>query len=313
MSKEYVKNSIWLVLAEGIKIYFSNIDKIVLYMLFPVFGQIIGIALTFGLALGFADRIVAHVNNPLHALIFVMLLALPGLLIFCKAFWEFMVAYVALNSMTEGAINTGKIYDIASHKEVATRRTFQYVMFLVIVGILSSLATSIFFIIPGFVLWIYFILVYQIFTFEPELAIPEIFQKSFTLIKGNWWRTFLLLAILTFFSIYIITEGITVIFDYINLTDKVSSIFNFISYQIPLDLVNKALVYFGKQIITPDMISKSIFYSVLSFIVTGLTLPIRSICWTIWYKNLSSLNGKTTQTQKKTKRQKRDKIEKEDF
>lgn len=306
MSKLGIKNSVWFVLAESIKIYFSNIDKFFLYMLFPVFGQIIGIVLTFSLSLGFADKIVAKTDNPLHALLLVLLLAIPGLLIFVKAFWEYMIAYVALNSMTEGALNTGKVYDIPSHKQVATQRTFQYVFFLIIVGVLSSLATSIFFIIPGFVLWIYFILVYQTFTFESDLSVPEIFKRSFILVRGNWLRTFIILAILTFFSIYIITEGVTVVFDYINITDKVCSLFNFISYQIPLDLTNKVLVYFKYQIITPDMISKWIFVSILSFIVSGLTLPIRSITWTLWYKSLCEKKIETEKAERKSKRSKKE-------
>ena len=45
MSKYKMKNSIWFVLFEGLKIYFSNIDKFILYMLFPVLGQVLGIAL----------------------------------------------------------------------------------------------------------------------------------------------------------------------------------------------------------------------------------------------------------------------------
>ena len=49
MSKYEIKNSIWAVLAESIKIYFTNIDKFLVYMLFPVFGQIIVITLALGL------------------------------------------------------------------------------------------------------------------------------------------------------------------------------------------------------------------------------------------------------------------------
>ena len=307
MSKQGVKNSIFTVLAEGIKIYFSNIDKFFVYMLFPVFGQIIGIVLTFGLSLGFAEKIVAKTDNPWHALILVLLLAVPGLLIFCKAFWDLMVAYVALNSMTDGAINTGKVYDIPSHNEVATRRAFQYITFLVVIGLISSVASSIFFIIPGFILWIYFILVYQVFTFEEGLSIPEIFKRSFILVRGNWLRTLILMVILAFFSIFIITEGITVIFDYLNLTDKISTLFNFITYQIPLDLTNKVLSYFKYPIITPDMISKSIFISILSFIVSGLTLPIRSICWTLWYKSLCNKKDEINKSEKKARRKRQEK------
>lgn len=291
MSKYKLKNSIFFILWEGIKIYFSNIDKFLLYMLFPVFGQVIGIALSFGLSLGFADKVVQKADSPAVALLMILLLAIPGLLIFAKAFWDYMVAYVALNSMTEGAVTTGKVYDLASHNEVATQRGWKYIGFLIILSVLMSLGSSIFFIIPGFVLWIYFILVFQIFTFEPDLSITDIFKRSFLLVKGNWARTFILMAVLAFFSMYILTEGITVVFDYLNLTASASSIFNFISNLIPLDLVNKILVHANKPIITNEMISKTIFVSVLGMIISGLTLPIRSICWSLWYKNLSDVKG----------------------
>lgn len=291
MSKYKLKNSIFFILWEGIKIYFSNIDKFLLYMLFPVFGQVIGIALSFGLSLGFADKVVQKADSPAVALLMILLLAIPGLLIFAKAFWDYMVAYVALNSMTEGAVTTGKVYDLDSHNEVATQRGWKYIGFLIILSVLMSLGSSIFFIIPGFVLWIYFILVFQIFTFEPDLSITDIFKRSFLLVKGNWARTFILMAVLGFFSMYILTEGITVVFDYLNLTASASSIFNFISNLIPLDLVNKILVHVNQPIITNEMISKTIFVSVLGMIISGLTLPIRSICWSLWYKNLSDVKG----------------------
>lgn len=291
MSKYKLKNSIFFILLEGIKIYFSNIDKFLLYMLFPVFGQVIGIALSFGLSLGFADKVVQKADSPAVALLMILLLAIPGLLIFAKAFWDYMVAYVALNSMTEGAVTTGKVYDLDSHNEVATQRGWKYIGFLIILSVLMSLGSSIFFIIPGFVLWIYFILVFQVFTFEPDLSITDIFKRSFLLVKGNWARTFILMAVLSFFSMYILTEGITVVFDYLNLTASASSIFNFISNLIPLDLVNKILVHANQPIITNEMISKTIFVSVLGMIISGLTLPIRSICWSLWYKNLSDVKG----------------------
>lgn len=289
MSKYQVRNSVWFMLAESIRIYFSNIDKFFIYMLFPVFGQVIGIILTFALSLGFAPKIIERVESPSMALLFVLLLALPGLLIFVKAFWEYMVAYVALNSMTEGAITTGKVYDFQSHNEVATRRTWTYVLFLCVVGALSGLVSNIFLMVPGFILWIYFILVFQIFTFEPDLQIHEYFKKSFNLIKGHWYRTVLLLGFLWFFSIYIITVGATVVFDYLNLTDKICTLINYFTNTIPLDTLNSHLVHFQLQIITPRMISEWIFYSILSMIVMGLTLPIRSICWSLWYINLNEV------------------------
>ena len=304
MSKYKMKNSIWFVLFEGLKIYFSNIDKFILYMLFPVLGQVLGIALCFGLTLGLSDKIAAKADSISSAMLFILLLAIPGLLIFAKAFWDYVVAYVALNSMTEGAVTSGKVYDFKSHNEVATRRSFKYIGFLLILSVLMSLGTSIFFIIPGFVLWIYLILIFQIFTFEPDLSIWECYKKSFVLVKGDWGRTFSLMLILAFFSIFIITQGITVVFDYLNLTKSVCSIFDFIGKLLPLHTINHAFSYARLPYnITVEMVSNWIFVTILSCIVAGLTLPIRSICWSLWYKNLSDI--KDTEQVKDTKRSKR--------
>lgn len=304
MSKYKMKNSIWFVLFEGLKIYFSNIDKFILYMLFPVLGQVLGIALCFGLTLGLSDKIAAKADSISSAMLFILLLAIPGLLIFSKAFWDYVVAYVALNSMTEGAVTSGKVYDFKSHNEVATRRSFKYIGFLLILSVLMSLGTSIFFIIPGFVLWIYLILIFQIFTFEPDLSIWECYKKSFVLVKGDWGRTFSLMLILAFFSIFIITQGITVVFDYLNLTKSVCSIFDFIGKLLPLHTINHAFSYARLPYnITVEMVSNWIFVTILSCIVAGLTLPIRSICWSLWYKNLSDI--KDTEQVKDTKRSKK--------
>lgn len=304
MSKYKMKNSIWFVLFEGLKIYFSNIDKFILYMLFPVLGQVLGIALCFGLTLGLSDKIAAKADSISSAMLFILLLAIPGLLIFAKAFWDYVVAYVSLNSMTEGAVTSGKVYDFKSHNEVATRRSFKYIGFLLILSVLMSLGTSIFFIIPGFVLWIYLILIFQIFTFEPDLSISECYKKSFVLVKGDWGRTFSLMLILAFFSIFIITQGITVVFDYLNLTKSVCSIFDFIGKLLPLHTINHAFSYARLPYnITVEMVSNWIFVTILSCIVAGLTLPIRSICWSLWYKNLSDI--KDTEQVKDTKRSKK--------
>lgn len=306
MSKFKVKNSIWFVLAEGIKIYFTNIDKFLTYMLFPVFGQLLGILLSFGLSLGFANQIVARVDNPWIAFLLVLLLAIPGLLVFVKAFWDYMVAYIALNSMTEGAISTGKVYDFQSHNEVATRRTWAFVLLLLAVGILSSIGSSIFFIIPASIIWIYFILVFQIFTFEPDLKIHEHFKRSFLLIKGHWFRTCALMLILAFFSIFIITQGVSVVFDYLNLSNKICMLFDPISSALPIALTNELLTLFKQPIITTEMISEMFYYSILSAIIMGLTLPIRSICWTLWYMNLTDLELKKQNSGKKSKKQKQE-------
>ena len=93
-------------------------------MLFPVFGQIIGLALTFGLTIGLADKVASKATSMTSAMGIILLLALPGLLIFMKAFWDYLVAYGAINSMADGYLNTGKVYDFKSHNEVVLNKTF---------------------------------------------------------------------------------------------------------------------------------------------------------------------------------------------
>ena len=308
MVKENLKNSIWFALFEGIKIYFSNIDKFVIYMLFPVFGQIIGISLTFLLTLGFSEKIMQKTDSISSALLLIFLLAVPGLLIFIKAFWDYMVAYVALSSMTDGALSTGKVYDFQSHREVATRRGGKYLLLLLVVGILSLIAVvfsiiPVFGLIPPLILWIYFILIFQVFTFEQDLSVKGLFTKSLNLVKGDWGRTFFLMIILGFFSIYIITEGVTVIFDCLHLTDVLAGLFDFIGNSLPLDLINRGLAHTSTGAkITVNMVSKAIFTGILSVIIAEFTLPIRSICWTMWYKILVFVKDKPSVKLTKSKK-----------
>lgn len=311
MSKSKIKNGMWSVLFEGVKIFFSNIDKFTIYMLFPVLGQLVGFILALSLPLALAGKIAEKSTSLSSAFLIILLLAIPGLLIFVKAFWDYMVAYVALNSMTEGALTTGHVYDFQSHREVATRRAGKYILFLFCVGILSLVALlfsiiPILGLIPPLIVWVYLILVFQIFTFEPDLSVKGYFKRSYELIKGNWAKTFIIMLILGFFSIFIITEGVSVIFDYLHLTDKVCSLFDFVGASMPLDYINKPLAYLGMRTLTVNYISKLIFSSCLGIIIAEFTLPIRSVCWTLWYMSLSEAknNVKNEQKPKKSKKSK---------
>ena len=55
MAKFKIKDGVWQVLSEGLKLYFTNFLKFTQYMLFPVFGQVIGILLIFGLTGWFVE------------------------------------------------------------------------------------------------------------------------------------------------------------------------------------------------------------------------------------------------------------------
>jgi hypothetical protein len=114
------------------------------------------------------------------------------------------------------------------------------------------------------------------------------------------------MLILAFFSIFIITQGVSVVFDYLNLTNKICSLFDPISSAIPIELTNEMLTVLKFPVITTEMISEKIYLSILYAIIMGLTLPIRSICWSLWYMNLSEIELKNRNNNKKSKKQKQD-------
>lgn len=280
------KKSVLTIFFEGLKIYCLNIHKFLLYMAFPVLGQIIGLFLVFGLTYWFSQNYqdlsikYTGLKDMSAMLITSIVLVVPGLLIFVKAFWDYLVAYGALNSMTDGYLNTGKVYDFKAHNQVITNKTFSYIILWFLFGIFTFLAIIPVFWILGFIFFIYFILIFQVVTFENGFSPIGYFRRSFELIKGNFARTFLLMVILFVFTYYLLPAGLSVIFDYLNLTPILSKIFENWAFTLPLETVEQ----FG---ITPAIVGANIEKQLVFFIIVGFSLPIRSICWTLWYKNFA--------------------------
>lgn len=292
MAKFKIKNSLWKILGEGLKIYFTNFLKFTQYMLFPVFGQLIGIALIFGFtgwftsALPYLTEQYAFLNNFTSVTLGLLILTLPGFAIFLKAFWDFLVAYGALNSMTDSIISTGKLYDFKAHNQVITTKSGKFVFLLLIISILSIIAVNPLFWVLGLIFFIYFILVFQVFTFEPETSVSGCFKRSFNLVKGNFGRTFIIMLILIIISHYLINWGAMFILDIIKVNEFFKGIFENWASTLPLAEINGMLEYFKIPTITPLLVAEELLATMVLFTVSGLTLPMRSVCWTLWYKNL---------------------------
>ena len=139
MAKVKVENNfIWIILA-AIRIYSTNFLKFCGYMLFPVLGQILGLLLVFCLA-GLYSAYLPDLAEKYPAfreystiILCLLAITIPGLLIFMKAFWDYLVAYGAINSITEGFLTTGKIYDYPAHNATITSHSFKYIVLLVFI------------------------------------------------------------------------------------------------------------------------------------------------------------------------------------
>ncbi len=286
---------------EGLKIYALNIHKFLLYMAFPVLGQLVGLFLIFGMTYWFTQNYqdlalkYPALKEMSTMLIASIILVIPGLLIFVKAFWDYLVSYGALNSMTEGYLNTGKVYDFRAHNDVVLKKTFSFIGLWFLFGLFTFLAIIPVFWILGFIFFIYFILIFQVFTFENGLSPVGYFRRSFEIIKGKFARTFALMAILGVFTYILLASGLSVVFDYLNLTNILSKAFEAWAFTLPLELVEQ----FG---ITPSSVAANLVKELVLFIAIGFTLPLRSICWTLWYNNFVSPVEKPKKIVKKAKK-----------
>ena len=298
MARYKLQDSVWFIFGETIKIYISNFFKYTTYMAFPILGQLFGIIWVFASTFVLTDNFeyvaakFPALNDYPSFMLAVLLLALPGLMLFIAAFWQFLIAYGALNSMTEGALSSGHVYDFAAHKELIIRRTPKYIGLWLLYSIFVALASFPLLWVLGGIFFIYFILIFQVFTFEEDLSVGGYFRKSFDLICGNFERTVALVLILVVLTFYLIPMGFNVVLDILNLRNFLTdAIIPFVS-NLPLDSYNQMFSTLNIPPVTPDMLAKSILEQSVFLVAFGFTLPVRSICWTLWYKILGEKKDK---------------------
>ncbi len=281
----------------GIKLYFLNFEKFFKYMAFPIFGQIVGISLIFFASYIFTIHISAFTtkspvfdNIPLVFLVLI-LLTLPGFFIFCKAFWDYMIAIAALNSMASTLLEGGSLEDTGMHAELIKRRSGSYILLLL-------LLTIIYLILSVPILWgllviafVYLSLSFQVFALEEEKGAFEAIKTGINLVKFNFIKTSLLLILLGILTYWLLPGLISWGFDKGDLV-------GFFSYPVeqyvrllPLDDLNNMLHSFHMPMTIKSYdIAKAVVLSCVSFVVTGFTLPIRSLCCTNLYKEIYKKN-----------------------
>ena len=297
------------VFIESIKLYFSNIDKFIKYMTFPVLGQIIGLTLVFILTYFYAKNMtqiinkIPNFNNPTLLIGILALIALPGLLIFIKSFWEYLIAYGAINSMLENMLKSGKVYDFDAHTELIKRRSIPFIGLWFLFSVFTLIAIIPLFWIPCGVLAIFFVLIFQVFTFEPNISPIACAKKSLYLIKGHFASTFLLFVLISTFTYILIPNLTNRLCEYINLTSFLTKIIIPIIKELPINEFNKLLYYIHLPLLTTQNLAIFTITTIITQIVIQYTLPIRSILWSMWYKELNG--GKLNNTDKITPKTKR--------
>lgn len=274
---------------ESIGLYFSNFDKFVKYMTFPVLGQIAGLGLVFLITFFYSQNLPNliekyEVLNNFNVLILLsIIITLPGLAIFVKAFWEYLVAYGAVNSMLDNMLKSGRVYDFDAHTELVKRRTLQFVGLWFLYGFFSCVAIIPLFWVICAILAVYFVLTFQVFTFEPELSPIGCVKRSLMLIKGHFASTFMLIALVGALTYVFIPQIFGKIFE-------IAGINNFFANLI-LPIINRLpeinLQQYGLKNISSLEIATFTVQTFVAQILIQYTLPLRSILWSMWYRELS--------------------------
>ena len=297
--------SVFEIFIEGVGIYGKHLPTFLKYMSFPIWGQFIGVILSLALPLWFANTFSAVIGDANLAYTLTLVLCIPGLIIFTKAFWEYLVAYVAINSMTENTVKSGRIYDIKAHKKVATmsKRVGEFVVLWLLFGLFSIIG-----ILPpvwvfAIIIFVYIVLIFQVFTFEKTLTPWECFIRSKDLIKSNFWRTAGLMILVGGLTYFVLPKIVTMIFEVLRLSVLLNSVLDPILLSaLPFEQWNATLAALNTPyVITSLEVTKTIVSTVISTLVIFYTLPLRSICYTLWYKQLSIKEIKAKSKSKKAK------------
>lgn len=301
MEKQGVLN----IFFKSVTIYFQNFTSFFKYMAFPVFGQIAGIVWILAISFCYINYLPelmgksAIMSNFSVILAVFLLITLPGLFVTLKAFWDYLVAYGAINSMLDGLIKSGRLYDFPAHNEVVTRKSAKFIAIWLLISIMSIIAIIPIFWIFGIIFFIYFILVFQIFIFEPEESVFGCFKRSLEIIKGNWGKTFLLAILIGIFTNWFLPFVVNKTLELLSIIKFLAIPVDGITTLLPIKEINDSLSIQNR--LTSLEISTAIVSGFSTFIITGLTLPMRSICWGLWYKNnvVKSSNEKSKKTKGK--------------
>ena len=302
MSKKEVK--VFDILSEGFGLYFRNIKKFLYYMSFPVLGQVLGLLLIFGLTFIYTINLPKLISNYKFfdnftvLVICSILVAIPGLIILLKAFWDFLVAYGAVNSMVAALVKTGKLYDFPAHTQVITRRTPSYILLWLLYSIFILLSVNIIFWVVGFIFFIYFSLIFQVFTLE-EASPLDSFRRSFKLVKGNFAKTLAIITVLFLVTYIMLPQIFTYLLDLIKGVGFLALLIQGWVAQMPFDTVNSFLLSLNLAAITPLVVAQGLVSFIIAQIIVQYTLPLRSICLCLWYRELKKSEDKLSKKKSK--------------
>ena len=286
---------VFSIICESVKIYFINFDKFLKYMTFPVIGQVLGIVIIFvsSYFLSYNFEVIKYrypiFQNIQFTFLTLTLITLPGFLIFIKAFYDYLIAIGAICSMSINLkAKDGTISNMKTHNEIILHHITSYLILILISSLMVSLG-SLFFLIGGVITFIYLAFVIQSFVLNENLNIFSHISRSFMVVKGRFFITFLLLFFMSVVCYLLLPDIIHWGFIWINWDSFFVNFIETYIIKLPIGQINDLLNSIDGVNIHIDslMLSKNIFKLFVTFIVVGYTLPIRDIAMTLFFRRFN--------------------------
>ena len=276
------------------KTYFLYLDQLLKYMAFPVLGQLLSVVLMFTLAYYFrlhleglsTNEIFAHKINNLYILFFIILF--PLILVFMKSFYEYLIAFTALNTVFYTANkNKAKKVDFKACNAVITRRLGSYIFLMLLVTLLFIIPPIAFFA-PIVAFFLSF--VFQVFALENGSSATNAIKRSFQIVAENIIPT-LIMLILCYATTYEflpklfvwVAEKTSILYFLMNMWENFFEITIVSNIRDIIAIVNSTVS--GLNIsIDAITISRYAVEATISYIVVAFTLPLRCCCFTELYR-----------------------------
>ncbi len=315
MDKSNTVSNIFKIFYKSTIIYVKNLIPLTWAMLFPVLGQLIGAVLIFYPTYLYKVNYMSNLSPEYiqHSMFFILLglfiIILPGLFIFMKAFWEYMIIMVSINMLISDIEHKGDMGELKYHSHNIKKKSGDYIALLTIItlfwlaitvlpilGLLIILITiqniqifNLFMFISYFVaifILIKLSLAFQVFAFE-EMTPMQTIMKSWNLTRQNFWRTLLI-----GFGLLLVTNLIfpLLVSNFIS----TSSLMNYlvIPFQSYIDLfkTNPELIELLANILRtePSQLAHIFVISTIQILIASFMLPMGSACFTLLYFDISA-------------------------
>ena len=292
--KKKISLNVFNIFFTSVKVYFLYLDKFVKYLLFPVFGQILGIIAIFTVAYLFnTNSETLQMKIPFLAeeknffIVYICCL-IPFFIIFIKAFDDYIIAFSALNSVCYITTPKKKVQDIdfKTHNSAIERRLFPYIVLLFLFSLLSIVA-----IIPIFWIFIPFlILIFQVFALEQSAGPVSSIGRSIDLVRGHYFVTLIAIILCLLLTYVLIPDLFVWAFDYFKITPfLVSPVEKFVSAFPAIDYgrINEVLKMIGStETLNSFVLAKMLVESTIYSIFVMFTLPLRCCVFTNLYAAL---------------------------